>query len=82
MIGETYLLSSKLSCGPRFQIDLKGASVSSPLKLDVFVVPHKPIEHALNIFFSGSDYPDANHGFLDQYPELFADHVRAFLNAR
>jgi pimeloyl-ACP methyl ester carboxylesterase len=26
-------------------------------------------------------YPDANHGFLDQYPELFADHVRAFLNA-
>jgi pimeloyl-ACP methyl ester carboxylesterase len=26
-------------------------------------------------------YPDANHGFLNQYPELFADHVRAFLNA-
>ena len=26
-------------------------------------------------------YPDANHGFLDQYPELFADHVKAFLNA-
>ncbi|HEY8625632.1 MAG TPA: alpha/beta hydrolase [Solirubrobacteraceae bacterium] len=25
-------------------------------------------------------YPDANHGFLNQYPELFADHVRAFLN--
>jgi pimeloyl-ACP methyl ester carboxylesterase len=25
-------------------------------------------------------YPDAGHGFLDQYPELFADHVRAFLN--
>jgi pimeloyl-ACP methyl ester carboxylesterase len=25
-------------------------------------------------------YPDANHGFLDQYPELFADHVNAFLN--
>jgi len=25
-------------------------------------------------------YPDANHGFLDQYPELFADHVKAFLN--
>jgi pimeloyl-ACP methyl ester carboxylesterase len=24
-------------------------------------------------------YPDAGHGFLDQYPELFADHVRAFL---
>jgi pimeloyl-ACP methyl ester carboxylesterase len=22
-------------------------------------------------------YPDANHGFLDQYPELFADHVRS-----
>jgi pimeloyl-ACP methyl ester carboxylesterase len=26
-------------------------------------------------------YADANHGLLDQYPELFADHVRAFLNA-
>jgi pimeloyl-ACP methyl ester carboxylesterase len=25
-------------------------------------------------------YTDANHGFLYQYPELFADHVRAFLN--
>jgi pimeloyl-ACP methyl ester carboxylesterase len=25
-------------------------------------------------------YPDAGHGFLDQYPEQFADHVRAFLN--
>ena len=25
-------------------------------------------------------YADANHGFLDQYPELFADHVNAFLN--
>jgi pimeloyl-ACP methyl ester carboxylesterase len=25
-------------------------------------------------------YADAGHGFLDQYPELFADHVRAFLN--
>lgn len=25
-------------------------------------------------------YPDANHGFLDQYPELFADHVTAFLD--
>src|SRR5438270_1918676 len=24
-------------------------------------------------------YPDAGHGFLNQYPELFADHVRAFL---
>jgi pimeloyl-ACP methyl ester carboxylesterase len=24
-------------------------------------------------------YPDAGHGFLDQYPELFADEVRAFL---
>ena len=26
-------------------------------------------------------YSDAGHGFPDQYPELFADHVRAFLNA-
>jgi pimeloyl-ACP methyl ester carboxylesterase len=26
-------------------------------------------------------YADANHGFLNQYPELFADHVKAFLNA-
>lgn len=25
-------------------------------------------------------YPDAGHGFLDQYPEQFADHLRAFLN--
>jgi pimeloyl-ACP methyl ester carboxylesterase len=25
-------------------------------------------------------YADAGHGFLDQYPELFADHVKAFLN--
>ena len=25
-------------------------------------------------------YPDSGHGFLDQYPELFADHVNAFLN--
>jgi pimeloyl-ACP methyl ester carboxylesterase len=25
-------------------------------------------------------YPDAGHGFLDQYPEQFADHVRTFLN--
>jgi pimeloyl-ACP methyl ester carboxylesterase len=25
-------------------------------------------------------YPDAGHGFLAQYPEQFADHVRAFLN--
>jgi pimeloyl-ACP methyl ester carboxylesterase len=25
-------------------------------------------------------YPDSGHGFLDQYPTLFADHVRAFLN--
>jgi pimeloyl-ACP methyl ester carboxylesterase len=24
-------------------------------------------------------YPDAGHGFLDQYPELFADHITAFL---
>jgi pimeloyl-ACP methyl ester carboxylesterase len=24
-------------------------------------------------------YPDAGHGFLNQYPELFADHVNAFL---
>ena len=27
-------------------------------------------------------YTDANHGFLNQYPELFADHVTAFLNAQ
>jgi pimeloyl-ACP methyl ester carboxylesterase len=26
-------------------------------------------------------YPDANHGFLNQYPELFADGVNAFLEA-
>jgi pimeloyl-ACP methyl ester carboxylesterase len=25
-------------------------------------------------------YPDANHGFLDQYPELFADDVAEFLD--
>jgi pimeloyl-ACP methyl ester carboxylesterase len=25
-------------------------------------------------------HPDSGHGFLDQYPELFADHVKAFLN--
>jgi pimeloyl-ACP methyl ester carboxylesterase len=25
-------------------------------------------------------YPDSGHGFLDQYPELFADHIKAFLN--
>ena len=25
-------------------------------------------------------YPDAKHGFLYQYPELFADHVRTFLS--
>jgi len=25
-------------------------------------------------------YPDAGHGFLDQYPKEFADHVNAFLN--
>jgi pimeloyl-ACP methyl ester carboxylesterase len=25
-------------------------------------------------------YPDSGHGFLDQYPELFGDHVRAFLS--
>ncbi len=25
-------------------------------------------------------YPDSGHGFLEQYPELFADHVKAFLN--
>jgi pimeloyl-ACP methyl ester carboxylesterase len=26
-------------------------------------------------------YPDAGHGFLNQYPGLFADHVNAFLEA-
>jgi pimeloyl-ACP methyl ester carboxylesterase len=26
-------------------------------------------------------YPDANHGFLNQYPELFGDHARTFFNA-
>jgi len=26
-------------------------------------------------------YPDAGHGFLDQYPDLFADDVNAFLEA-
>jgi pimeloyl-ACP methyl ester carboxylesterase len=26
-------------------------------------------------------YPDAGHGFLNQYPQQFADDVRAFLNA-
>jgi pimeloyl-ACP methyl ester carboxylesterase len=26
-------------------------------------------------------YPEANHGFLNQYPELFADDVNAFLEA-
>jgi hypothetical protein len=26
-------------------------------------------------------YPDANHGFLNQDPELFGDHVRSFLYA-
>jgi len=25
-------------------------------------------------------YPDSSHGFLDQYPELFADHIKAFLD--
>jgi dienelactone hydrolase len=25
-------------------------------------------------------YPDANHGFLDQYPEMFPDHATAFLD--
>ena len=25
-------------------------------------------------------YPDANHGFLDQYPELFADDIVEFLS--
>jgi hypothetical protein len=27
-----------------------------------------------------SIYPDSGHGFLDQYPEQFAQDVRAFLN--
>ena len=27
-------------------------------------------------------YPDAGHGFLDQYPQEFADHVNAFLSLR
>jgi hypothetical protein len=27
-----------------------------------------------------ADLPDADHGFLDQWAELFADHVGAFLN--
>jgi pimeloyl-ACP methyl ester carboxylesterase len=27
-------------------------------------------------------YPDSGHGFLDQYPTLFADHVNAFLRGR
>jgi pimeloyl-ACP methyl ester carboxylesterase len=27
-------------------------------------------------------YPDSGHGFLDQYPTLFAEHVNAFLNGR
>jgi hypothetical protein len=31
-------------------------------------------------FFVKQIYLDANHGFLDQYPELFADRVRTFLN--
>jgi pimeloyl-ACP methyl ester carboxylesterase len=26
-------------------------------------------------------YPDAGHGFLNQYPDLFVHHVRAFLQA-
>jgi pimeloyl-ACP methyl ester carboxylesterase len=25
-------------------------------------------------------YPDAGHGFLNQYPEQFADHVGSFLD--
>ena len=27
-------------------------------------------------------YSDSGHGFLDQYPTLFADHVNAFLSGR
>lgn len=26
-------------------------------------------------------YPDVGHGFLDEYPELFAEHIRLFLDA-
>jgi hypothetical protein len=29
---------------------------------------------------SAGIYPDASHGFLDQYPNESADHVNAFLN--
>jgi pimeloyl-ACP methyl ester carboxylesterase len=39
--------------------------------------------HLLAQHLSNSElrfYPDSGHGFLDQYPELFADHVRSFLN--
>jgi pimeloyl-ACP methyl ester carboxylesterase len=42
--------------------------------LDGVIAQRSPVGASLRI------YPDANHGFLDQYPELFADHVKAFLN--
>jgi pimeloyl-ACP methyl ester carboxylesterase len=39
---------------------------------------HLPAHHLPNAQLR--IYPDSAHGFLDQYPELFADHVKAFLN--
>jgi pimeloyl-ACP methyl ester carboxylesterase len=43
--------------------------------MPTILVEHLPNAH-LRI------YPDADHGFLYQYPELFGDHVRTFLNAK